>query len=43
MFDVSNRESFQNIDSWLDEIHKNVGEDVLIFIFANKADLFEDD
>lgn len=31
-----------SIDSWLEEITKNVGEDVLIFIFANKSDLLDD-
>jgi len=39
VFDITNKESFQNIDSWLDEIDKNVGEDVNIMIFANKSDL----
>lgn len=42
MFDITNRESFLSIDSWLEEIHKNVGDDVLIFIFANKSDLLQD-
>ena len=39
VFDITNRESFLSIDSWLEEIKKNVGEDVLIFVFANKADI----
>lgn len=42
MFDITNRESFLSIDSWLEEIHKNVGDDVLVMIFANKADLYDD-
>ena len=42
MFDVTNRESFLSIDSWLEEIHKNVGDDVLVMVFANKADLYDD-
>lgn len=36
------RESFLQIDSWLEEVHKNVGDDVLIMIFANKSDLLDD-
>lgn len=39
VFDITNRESFLSIDSWLEEIHKNVGDDVLIMIFANKSDI----
>jgi hypothetical protein len=39
VFDVTNKESFQNINSWLDEIDKNVGEEVNIMIFANKSDI----
>lgn len=42
VFDITNRESFLSIDSWLEEIHKNVGDDVLVMIFANKADLYDD-
>jgi len=36
---VTNKESFQNISSWLEEIDKNVGEEVNIMIFANKSDI----
>lgn len=39
VFDVTNKESFQNINSWLEEIDKNVGEEVNIMIFANKSDI----
>ena len=42
VFDITNRESFLSIDSWLEEIYKNVGEDVFILIFANKSDLMDD-
>jgi GTPase SAR1 family protein len=42
VFDITNRESFLSIDSWLEEIHKHVGDDVLIMVFANKSDLLED-
>ena len=33
---------FLSIDSWLEEIYKNVGDDVFILIFANKSDLMDD-
>lgn len=42
VFDITNRESFLSIDSWLEEVHKNVGEEVLIIIFANKSDLLDE-
>ena len=42
VFDVTSRESFQNIPSWLKEIEKNTGDDVHVIVFANKADLAEE-
>jgi len=42
VFDITNRESFLNIDSWLKEINTNVGDDVLIMIFANKSDIVDE-
>jgi len=42
VFDITQRESFLSIDSWLEEVRKNVGDDVLIMIFANKSDLLEE-
>ena len=38
VFDLTNRESFQSIDGWLQEIEKHSGNDVSIMVFANKAD-----
>ena len=42
VFDITQRESFLSIDSWLEEVRKNVGDDVLIMIFANKSDFLEE-
>ena len=39
MFDLCNKESFQNIPSWIKEIEKNVGLDINIMVFANKSDV----
>lgn len=39
MFDLCNKESFQNIPSWIKEIEKNVGLDIKIMVFANKSDV----
>ena len=38
VFDMTNRESFQAIDGWLQEVEKHSGNDVSIMVFANKAD-----
>ena len=37
-FDMTNRESFQSIDGWLQEVEKHSGNDVSIMVFANKSD-----
>ena len=42
VFDITNKESFDNIPSWLQEIEKNVGEDVEIMVFANKSDITDE-
>ena len=39
VFDLCNKESFDNIPSWIEEIEKNVGLDVQIMVFANKSDI----
>lgn len=39
VFDMTNKESFQNIQNWMDEIIKYTGKDVLICIGGNKTDL----
>ena len=35
---MTNRESFQSIDGWLQEVEKHSGNDVSIMVFANKSD-----
>jgi GTPase SAR1 family protein len=42
VFYITQRESLLSIDSWPEEVRKNVGDDVLIMIFANKSDLLDE-
>ena len=37
-YDVSNRETFDNIDKWIDDINKFAPPDVLILLVGNKSD-----
>ena len=39
VFDLSDRESFENIDSWLTEVDKHCGPEVNVMILANKSDI----
>lgn len=39
MFDISNRTSFNNVKRWLDEINRNVSENVIKVLVGNKKDL----
>ena len=39
VFDISNKNSFLNLDIWLDEIRNFSSEDVQIILMANKTDL----
>ena len=39
VFDLSDRETFDNLDSWLTEVEKHCGPDVSVVIMANKSDL----
>ena len=41
VFDLTDRESFLNIDGWLKEIEKHCGTDVNVIVLANKADVAE--
>ena len=36
---MTDRDSFVNVDSWLNEIEKNCGNDVSVIVLANKCDL----
>lgn len=42
VFDVTNADSFQNINMWLDYIKENRGDDVTVVIIANKIDQTEE-
>ena len=39
IYDVTNRESFKNLENWLIEIEKNASENVLKILIGNKNDL----
>ena len=41
VFDITRRESFENIRVWHTEIQNNAEEDVLIYLIGNMADLEE--
>lgn len=38
---MTNKESFQNVSGWLEEVEKHSGEDVNIMVLANKSDAGE--
>lgn len=38
MYDITNEDSYNNVDMWLDYIKENRGEDVCIFVIGNKID-----
>ena len=42
VFDVTNRESFENIPTWLERLKENAGEGIVIMLIGNKSDLNED-
>ena len=39
VFDINNRESFENISKWFDEIKVNLHSKLRVFILGNKDDL----
>lgn len=39
VFDLTDRNSFEHIEQWIDEIDKNGQENVLKFLVGNKCDL----
>ena len=41
VFDLTDRDSFLNIDGWLKEIEKHCGTDVNVIVLANKSDVAE--
>mmetsp|Transcript_58048 Transcript_58048/g.121320 ORF Transcript_58048/g.121320 Transcript_58048/m.121320 type:complete len:217 (-) Transcript_58048:9-659(-) len=41
VFDVTNKESFENTGKWIDEVRQERGEDVIVAMVGNKTDLAE--
>jgi GTPase SAR1 family protein len=41
MFDLSNRDSFDNVDRWLEDLKSVAREDVVLILIGNKLDLAE--
>ncbi|KAJ9550420.1 hypothetical protein OSB04_014465 [Centaurea solstitialis] len=41
VYDVTNRNSFLSIATWIEEVHKERGTDVIIVLVANKCDLLD--
>jgi Ras-related protein Rab-1A len=39
VFDINNRQSFENLDDWFDEIRNNLTDKLRVFILGNKEDL----
>ena len=39
VFDLTDHDSFVNIDGWLTEIEKHCGTDVSVIVLANKCDV----
>ena len=42
IYDITNRDSFKNLENWLIEIEKNASENVLKILVGNKNDLEQD-
>ena len=42
IYDITNKDSFKNLESWLIEIEKNASENILKLLIGNKSDLEED-
>lgn len=41
VFDLTNKKTFENLDSWLTETKNGVGSDIPMFILGNKMDLVD--
>lgn len=39
IFDINNRESFENLDNWFDEIRSAINSRLRVFVLGNKDDL----
>jgi len=42
IYDITNRDSFKNMENWLIEIEKNASQNVLKILIGNKSDLVDD-
>ena len=42
IYDITNRDSFKNLENWLLEIEKNASQNVLKILIGNKSDLVDD-
>ena len=42
IYDITNRDSFKNLENWLIEIEKNASQNVLKILIGNKSDLVDD-
>eukprot|EP01017_Pseudomicrothorax_dubius_P022923 TRINITY_DN2467_c0_g7_i2.p1 TRINITY_DN2467_c0_g7~~TRINITY_DN2467_c0_g7_i2.p1 ORF type:complete len:139 (+),score=19.60 TRINITY_DN2467_c0_g7_i2:34-450(+) len=41
VYDISNRQSFENVPKWIEFVREERGSDILIALLGNKADLAE--
>jgi len=41
VYDISNRQSFMNVDQWIEDVRTERGQDVVIMLVGNKTDLNE--
>jgi Ras-related protein Rab-1A len=39
VFDLTDKDSFNNVDGWLKEIEKHCGTEVNVIVLANKCDI----
>ena len=39
VYDIGNRESFNNINKWIDDIENNCNKDKILYLIGNKSDL----
>ena len=42
MYDVTNRDSFENINSWLEEVAVNTSSNIVMTLVANKIDISDE-
>ena len=42
MYDLTRRESFQNLDEWIREARQNAGSDTLMYLVGNMLDIAEE-